>query len=341
MTQVTWNDAVSFCNWLSEQEKLKPCYRKNARDGWILLAEGEGYRLPTEAEWEYACRAGSTNEPTSGDDFAWLKEHAWFAGNRRGGAQSVAMKPPNAFGLFDMRGNVFEYCHDWHGSEYYRKSPPNDPWVLRKEATACCAAAAGAMTPIQCHSGFRTYSQPSRRSDHCGFRVVRVTMKAPSVAGDTGGLPIDAVEIGARPLVNKPPALPAGTLAAVTAADLVKPQPPATDNPPTSITNSIGMRLVRIPAGEFLMGSPDSDPMAEGNEKPQHRVRITHAFSLDVTEVTRGQFRLFVDEAGYQTDAEKDGNGGFGWSEERKYFEQNPRYNWRTPDSSKRTSIPW
>jgi formylglycine-generating enzyme required for sulfatase activity len=84
-------------------------------------------------------------------------------------------------------------------------------------------------------------------------------------------------------------------------------------------TNSIGMKFVLIKAGEFLMGSPDSDRDAFDWEKPQHRVRITRPFYLGVHEVTRGQFRRFVDEAGFQTEAEKDGKG----------VEQNPRYTWR------------
>jgi formylglycine-generating enzyme required for sulfatase activity len=96
------------------------------------------------------------------------------------------------------------------------------------------------------------------------------------------------------------------------------------------ITNSIGMTLTLIPAGEFLMGSPD-DFKAYDWEKPQHRVRITRPFYLGVHEVTRGQFRRFVDEAGYQTEAEKDSKGGYGWNEEAKKFEQNPRYTWLNP----------
>jgi formylglycine-generating enzyme required for sulfatase activity len=98
---------------------------------------------------------------------------------------------------------------------------------------------------------------------------------------------------------------------------------------PKEMTNSIGMKLTLISAGEFLMGSPDDNKDAYDNEKPQHRVRITRPFYLGVHEVTRGQFRRFVDEAGYQTEAEKDGKGGSGWNEQEKKFEQNPRYTWR------------
>jgi formylglycine-generating enzyme required for sulfatase activity len=98
-----------------------------------------------------------------------------------------------------------------------------------------------------------------------------------------------------------------------------------------TITNSIGMRLTLIPEGTFEMGSPEGDKDAEQDEKPQHRVRITRPFYLGVHEVTRGRFRRFVDEAGYQTEAEKDGKGGWGWNEETKKFEQNTRYTWQNP----------
>ena len=98
---------------------------------------------------------------------------------------------------------------------------------------------------------------------------------------------------------------------------------------PSLITNSLGMKFAPIKAGEFLMGSPDTDKDAEDDEKPQHRVRITRPFYLGVHEVTRGQFRRFVDDSGYQTDAEKDGKGGWGWNEAANNFEQAPRYTWR------------
>jgi formylglycine-generating enzyme required for sulfatase activity len=117
-----------------------------------------------------------------------------------------------------------------------------------------------------------------------------------------------------------------------------KPEPPS-PHPTREFTNSIGMKLTLIPAGEFLMGSDESDPDAFDDEfldkaagrREKHRVRITQPFYLGVTEVTRGQFRRFVDETGYQTEAEKDGKGGHGWNEEAKEFEQNPRYTWQDP----------
>ena len=107
--------------------------------------------------------------------------------------------------------------------------------------------------------------------------------------------------------------------------------------PKKELTNSIGMKLTLIPAGEFLMGSDESDPDAfddefldkAGGKTQKHRVRITRPFYLGVTEVTRGQFRRFVDEAGYQTEAEKDGKGGWGWNEATKKFEQNPKFTWQ------------
>jgi sulfatase modifying factor 1 len=98
-----------------------------------------------------------------------------------------------------------------------------------------------------------------------------------------------------------------------------------------TLTNSIGMKLTLIPAGEFQMGSPGDDKEAFDGEKPRHQVRITKPFYLGIHEVTRGQFRRFVDDAGYQTEAEKDGKGGWGWNEETKKYEQNPRYNWQSP----------
>ena len=107
--------------------------------------------------------------------------------------------------------------------------------------------------------------------------------------------------------------------------------PPKAETGPSDSLAKFQMKLVLIPAGEFLMGSPDSDKDAQDDEKPQHRVRITRPFYLGATEVTVGQFRRVVETAGYQTEAEKDGKGGQGWNEAKGNFEQGPQYTWRNP----------
>jgi formylglycine-generating enzyme required for sulfatase activity len=110
-----------------------------------------------------------------------------------------------------------------------------------------------------------------------------------------------------------------------------EPRPGEKSAAPKEITNTVGMKLVLIPSGEFLMGSPDSDKDAEDDEKPQHRVQITRPFYLGATEVTVGQFRRFVEQTGYRTEAERDGEGGRGLNEAKQRFERDPKYTWRNP----------
>jgi formylglycine-generating enzyme required for sulfatase activity len=105
-------------------------------------------------------------------------------------------------------------------------------------------------------------------------------------------------------------------------------RPQESDRGKKVLTNSIGVQLVLIPSGEFLMGSADGDKDARDDEHPQHRVRITRPFYQGATEVTCGQFRRFVDEAGYRTEAEKDGKGGWGWNEAAARSERDPKYTW-------------
>jgi formylglycine-generating enzyme required for sulfatase activity len=127
---VRWDDAIAFCNKLSEREGYRPCYRR--RFGrWVCDWRADGYRLPTEAEWEYACRAGTTTRYAFGQDPARLNVYAWFADNASG-PQPVASKRPNPWGLYDMHGNVWEWCWNWYG--LYTAQPATDPRGPKKPA---------------------------------------------------------------------------------------------------------------------------------------------------------------------------------------------------------------
>jgi formylglycine-generating enzyme required for sulfatase activity len=122
--QTTWAAAVRFCNARSAQEGLKPCYDLRT---WACDFEANGYRLPTEAEWERACRGGTTNAYYFGDRPEKLKLNAWFEGNSEAHPHPVGHWEANPFGLLDMLGNVAEWCNDFYGPKYYRKSPKDNP----------------------------------------------------------------------------------------------------------------------------------------------------------------------------------------------------------------------
>ena len=127
VSEISWNDACAYCVWLSEQEQRIPWYRTDGRGGWLVAAEASGYRLPTDAEWEYACRAGTTTQYSFSDDPADLEQFGWYDRKAHGKSQPVALKLPNPFGLFDMLGNVEEWSQDFLDEKWYAKSPTNDP----------------------------------------------------------------------------------------------------------------------------------------------------------------------------------------------------------------------
>ena len=151
---VSWEDAVEFCRKLSELPAEK--------------AAGNVYRLPTEAEWEYACRAGTTTKHSFGDDESELG-YAWLSENSGDETHPVGSKLPNAWGLYDMHGNVWEWCQDWDGDDSSGSfTDPDGPAsgshrVLRGGSWGGSAAL--------CPSAYRIMHYPSERYSDFGFRV--------------------------------------------------------------------------------------------------------------------------------------------------------------------------
>lgn len=173
--QVTWAQAAYFCNVRSRAEGLEPCY--NEETGACNFA-ANGYRLPTEAEWEYACRAGANADYACGNDRRKLADYAWFTDNAGKKTHPVGQKKPNAWGLYDLHGNVAEWCNDVYDPHYYAASPRVNPrgpddgkeYVLR-------GGAWNAGSEVL-RSAYRTAENPGF-SDAClardaiGFRCVR------------------------------------------------------------------------------------------------------------------------------------------------------------------------
>ncbi|WP_394813953.1 formylglycine-generating enzyme family protein [Streptomyces litchfieldiae] len=153
---VSWWDAVRFCNAWSVRDGLTPAYRLPAEGEHVEWdAAADGYRLPTEAEWEHACRAGTTG-PRHGE----LDEIAWYRDNANGRIHDVGGKRPNAWGLYDMLGNVWNWCWDVYDAEVYGAYR-----VLR--------GGGWFDEHWSCRASVRRRSHPTFRLDDVGFRVVR------------------------------------------------------------------------------------------------------------------------------------------------------------------------
>jgi formylglycine-generating enzyme required for sulfatase activity len=173
--QVRWSDAVRFCNKRSELEGLESCYDLKT---WKCNFEASGYRLPTEAEFEYASRAGTTTPFISGETPAKLGEFSWFDKNSGGHPRPVGQKQANAWGLYDVCGNLWEWCNDFYQVDYYTASPRQDPKGPQEGKTRVVRGGSWRAPAENCRSGYR-YNENPGYADVCfgydiyGFRCAR------------------------------------------------------------------------------------------------------------------------------------------------------------------------
>jgi formylglycine-generating enzyme required for sulfatase activity len=153
--QVSWDDIQAFL------AKLNTAFRE----------QGIVFRLPTEAQWEYACRAGTTTTFSFGDAPDSLAQYAWYDDNAGRKSHPVGQLKPNAWGLFDMHGNVWEWCADWYAEGYYAQSPLADP-AGPTRGSSCIFRGGGLVShPEVCRSAFRGSHPPNTRRGAIGFRL--------------------------------------------------------------------------------------------------------------------------------------------------------------------------
>jgi formylglycine-generating enzyme required for sulfatase activity len=275
IVRVDYNDAKAFCEWLSRQT-------------------GQHFRLPTEAEWEYACRAG-----TNGDYSGNIEQMVWFDVTSEGLIHPVALKKPNPWGLYDMYGNVWEWCEDiyyWNykntpadGSAALMPDVPADVASRRALRGGCCCSPKESCRSSSRYGAYRLFRQCTT-----GFRIVRC----------------------AKPVARRP------GRPAYTAKKTNKPPVSGAEHPSklTLTVDNIDFNLVHIDPGTFTMGSEHNyvDEYKWTYELPAHKVSIDYSYYMGTTEVTLEQFSLFVADTGYVTDAEKQGwafnaGGEKGW----------------------------
>jgi len=172
---VRWSDAARYCNARSLKEGLKPCYNPET---WECDFSADGYRLPTEAEWEFACRAGSETGHFFKGGESQLDNHAWYRNNSTEKVHPTGMKRPNAFGLADMYGNVSEWCNDYYGRDYYANSPEANPVGPPSGDKRVLRGGNWSSRPKDCNSSRRFADNPETADicqgyDTYGFRCVR------------------------------------------------------------------------------------------------------------------------------------------------------------------------
>jgi formylglycine-generating enzyme required for sulfatase activity len=166
--QVSWFDAIKFCNAVSDSGGLNRCYDETTG---VCDFTKNGIRLPTEAEWEFACRAGTITKYYSGDSVANLNTSGWYLDNSGNKTHPVAKRSPNAWGLYDMNGNVWEWCNDWAGT--YSSASVTNPTGPQGGNLHVIRGGGWNSPDFSSTSAYRNYAGAANTLNFIGFRVVR------------------------------------------------------------------------------------------------------------------------------------------------------------------------
>ncbi len=296
---VTWNDAADFCAKISYQEQFNSYYLKKGDS--VTRLEGNGYRLLTEAEWEFACRAGTTSRYWVGDQEGQLLTAGWIGTNSEGRTHAVAELQSNPFGLFDVHGNVFEWVEDaWYATYYgqFADSPAINPVAkTSQDPRHVFRGGMWASAGLSSRSASRYAFSPTELRNGVGFRVA---------------LEVDAV----RQAVHRPPEkvvshqwpenAPRPAIAPFNTEQAAQHQREWAEHLklPVEYGNGLGMKFRLIPPGEFLMGSSEQEieetfkaittnkgwRACVKSEAPRHKVILTQPFYIGTTEVTQSQY---------------------------------------------------
>lgn len=271
---IDWEQAKAYCDWLSKET-------------------GQEYQLLTEAQWEYACRAGSKTDYYFGDSEEELEKYAWYRSNADGKTHPVGEKLANQWQLHDMHGNVREWVNDWYNN--YPAEPQQNPSGPVSGSDRVIRGGSWYSGAGDCRSAYRLHDGPTARRSNLGFRISRT--------GPWHSYPITLEADYPAPRERIPYSKIQDTLKDGASAP----------------------EMVYLPGGRFMMG--DDELRGFGNESPEHEVELD-AFAMGKYPVTVREFRQFIEATGYQTEAEQ-GDGAYVY--DGKEWGDKVDANWKNP----------